>query len=147
MPYSIILWSLTCYLFFSAPSRQPCFSALTSAFRRLCLPDSRHKIGTKSCPANLLLPDHFFASTPPFSLSPLPYYPFLYLSDTPIMVLPPAHLLAALLAIFFLVVFATGSPIYPNSFSALGVPSSTFGNLYTDPLSLESRGYHDVGIC
>ena len=43
VPYPIILWSLTRYLSFSAPSRRSCFSALTSAFRQLCLPDSRHE--------------------------------------------------------------------------------------------------------
>ena len=78
--------------------------------------DSKSPIGTKSYPAVLLLPDHFFASTPLLLPSPLLYYPLLCLSNIPTVVPLPARLLAALLTIFFLVASATEPPILPNSF-------------------------------
>ena len=100
--------------------------APSSAFRHNCLPVSKPRIGARGFRVVLDPPRPFFVSI----LSPfqphLLYYPLPYLSNIPVLVLPPPRLLTTQLAISVRVVSATESLFCLDSSLRLDILSSTF---------------------
>ena len=120
------------YFSFFALSCQPYLIAPCSAFKHFRFPDFELDIGVTSLLTDLDHLDPSFAPTPPFFLLYFLCSQPRYSLETLVATLPHMCLLAALLTISFLIVFATEPLLCLGFFLIFVVLCAIFGTLYTD---------------